>query len=403
MSERQTDLSQFSELFRIPGGYYEPGRVNGSVDGRQVECVVHEFDLANGDAYRAEGGCSADELSSLVDEGRNRGVKERTTRDGEVIRTETFPTFKRVVTEVCPDFERENDLTVIVCVGFRELTAQFEQDFLLAELREAESAGYTNPRIIGLNAVGKGSREYGENKERCANIGFMDEVEDAEFMTRLLEARGHIGDRVVVIGHSLGYPNAMAAVQALSNINDIRQLEGDVKRQVQSVLALMPATDQPFGFIRPRFLWMVRKQAPAALWQQGRFWNRRRGDLHVPYDDSARMMFPDGMNKDVGKDYWIHGAPDSSGRFLGVTFNPMRRFDVDEILDGTRMHVFGGQQDRLVPRGMVMNCSDHAEGAAGSKPGSLEFGTHSAHSLPRRMSPEQLAEISSVLGKAFRA
>ena len=389
MSEENTDLTELHDQWNLLGRYYVPGCGSIEVDGEDLQYEVHEFDLGNGSVYHFNSNVDAGQAERLIHEGRHRGVKP-VQRGKETSDEFIFPTKKRIVTEVTPNFDEENDLTVIVCPGWGETTAQFEHDFLLVELKEAQRAGYSNPRIIGINAVGRGSDEYVKNSDRCVSVGMLDEIDDVEFLTRLLDARGHIGEKVVIVGHSMGYLSAMGVADSLSAINNVREESDEVRRNVQSIVALMPATDQPRGLWRPRFVWTVRKQVIPAVSQVA----KGTGSLALPYAEHERIMFSGEIEKNAGKNHWLRGNPDSARRFLGATFNVKRQFNVDEILEGTRFHVFGGHKDNLIPRGMVLNAADYLDSAARTVGGSLEFGMDFAHSIPLQLSEAQDRELS---------
>ncbi len=300
------------------------------------------------------------------------------------IENNSFPTQRRVITEVASDLNRRHDIVIPVLPGWGETSAQFEGDFLEILLEVLKEAGYENPKIIGVNASGRGTPEYlmAHNREMISGVGLMDEVSDATNIANALAGRGYFGNRgqrpsVAVIGHSMGAFNALAFMDALNK---------DGGHKVEKLLQMMPVVDGPFAMMRAKFLWAVRKQLIEASKQA----ITGSGALELSEDDYHRIMFGDEDFRDP--EQFARSLPDSAKRFLQLTLNPKRRFEhvfkKGGTADGLDLTVWKGGKDSLIP-------DDAIDGLRGGV--KVEVLPMISHSIPFRIRDEQMIDVRVAL------
>ncbi|MFH1728798.1 MAG: hypothetical protein ABIA04_10330 [Pseudomonadota bacterium] len=195
-------------------------------------------------------------------------------------RPDELPTSKRIVLEVSENPYEKPDSYWIIFNGWGETTAHIEGDFLKILLLSLKNKGYKNPKIIGINNMGRGTFEYMQNLDAVSNISLDLEFLDTIKILAKLQELGRIGEgEINYFGHSLGAMNAMAG-------SEIESIAAPKK-----LYLLMPATDKGLGFIRPRALWTVLDQVPKGLFQAflskkgsidlGNRWNNKMGGNDV--------------------------------------------------------------------------------------------------------------------------
>lgn len=270
------------------------------------------------------------------------------------IDTDVFPTKRRVVVQIAHNLNDVHDIVVPVLPGWGETSAQFEGDFLMGLLRALRQYGYQNPKIVGINCSGRGTKEYMQspNNEKISKIGLQDELDDAYTLALYLDEQGFLGDNITIVGHSMGVLNTMSFLEALIAENSCLGMKSDINQRVKKVVHLMPATDEPLAFLHWRFLLTVRNSVLPAVFQ----YFRRRGYLTLNEADYHRIMFGNMPELDIA--HFKRSVPDSARRFLQLTFNGKRRFKnifEGDYLGQVGFHVVLGQQDKLIPERVVSN------------------------------------------------
>lgn len=303
---------------------------------------------------------------------------------------------QRVITEVAPDLNSPHDIVVPVLMGWGETSAQMEGSMLKCLLRSLKKKGYTNPKVIGVNCVGKGTPAY-SYADNQNEIGVDDELNDARALAKHLYANGHLGDNVCLVGHSMGNLAACAFWEQLNGAEEVESERATTNVKVNRLLAMMPATDQRLGLIRPGFLLAVRNQVLPAIY---RVFIDYTG-LDLSYKDFKRIMF-EGSLVDQHAD-WVRTVPDSARRFLEATFTWNRKFGdlfkeaaSDKDLE---VHIFGGGNDTLIPRSMLKDYQSYL-GDQGIT-ADITYGEKFSHSIPFDMTLAQEDEMDKFLDKAL--
>lgn len=252
---------------------------------------------------------------------------------------EDWPTKLRLVVEIAPNLDEDADIVIPILPGWGETSMQFEGDFSQILFKVLKKQGYKNPKIVGVNTSGRGTGVYDRNSAKAFNVGLQGEIDDAARIAEILLRDGHLGKNMALIGHSMGVLNSMSF---LKTINENR---GDVNARVSRVMHFMPATDEPFAFMNPLFLWAVRNQVLPAL---GHLVSGS-GALKLAKQDYDRMMLSGAEDEEL----LAGSSPDSAKRFLQLIFNTHRRFEdvfaaggAAEDVDFT---VFRAQNDELIP------------------------------------------------------
>lgn len=312
---------------------------------------------------------------------------------------DVFPTSKRIVTQVARDFGKPHDIVVPLLPGWAETSAQFEGDFLESLLRAFRQFGFKNPKVVGVNCSGRGSDEYNAspNRDRISRIGFQDEIDDAFKLAKALDEQGFLGDNMALVGHSMGVLNTMAFLDALVVEEDCNALRNDTAARVKKVVHLMPATDKPFGLLKPGFLWAVKTKVLPAIWQ----YLRNRGCLELTEDEHFTFM----LNRENSFDmkHFEKGVPDSARRFLELTFNHKRRFAhlfKDGRMDGVDFNVVSGQWDNLIPSNTVHEWRSYLAANVGQVVNGYGMGAFD-HSLPFKMNYHQKEQIDQLWERVF--
>lgn len=302
-----------------------------------------------------------------------------------------FPTTKRVITEIIPDPDTPPDCIVPIFPGWGETTAQFEGDFLQILLQSVKTKGYKNPKIVGINLCGKGTEDWMQNKNKISRIGLEDEMRDAKYMAQFLGEKGVLGleeVEVMPVAHSMGYMHMMAFVESLQGMKEVEGVRVETRKGVKRVLAINPATDQPFGAVRGKFLWRVKKYVGPALWQT----LKSKGCLEVTDKSHQNMMF--GGEKFADHEHFKRGVPDSAKTFLEWTLNSRRRFE-DSIkpggsMDRVTLHIYSAANDRLLPDGMAKELRSRIQGTVwGVAAGKFFIDPAAYHSIPFANMPEE--------------
>jgi|GEM_PF-1888937 len=299
-----------------------------------------------------------------------------------------FPTNRRAITEVAPDLSKRSDIVVPVLPGWGETSAQFEGDFLELVLEVLETAGYKNPKIIGINVSGRGTPDYlrDKNKQKISGIGLMNEIVDAGNIAEVLIGRNYFGDRnhvpeVALLGHSMGSLNAISFLKTV-NAEDSR---------ARKLLAMMPAVDGPLAMFRAKFLWAVRKQVPQAL----RETISRSGALELGEEDYFRIMFGNPHFRD--REQFMRSLPDSSRRFLELTLNMRRRLNDVFVPNGpgkdVDVTVWKGGHDELIPDSATHDFSGDSV--------RIDELPDLSHSIPFRLRGNQREQIREALQRFF--
>lgn len=312
----------------------------------------------------------------------------------------------RAITEVAPDFEVAHDIVVPVLPGWGETSAQFEGDFLEIMLDVLRTAGYSNPKIIGVNPAGRGTPEYlGErNRDRISGVGMMDGIYDAQNIADALVGRGYFGKEgqkpeVAIIGHSMGALDSSAFLNVLNNKGGVPGRGRDHDLRVDRLLHMMPAVDGPFAMMRMKFLWAVRKQVMESVKQAV----PGKGSLSLNEQDYHRIMFGDENFRD-GEQY-ARSVPDSARRFLQLTLNFRRRFkDVYKAggpADGVKMTVWKGGQDKLIPDNAITDLPRLVDSKGLLLGADVETLPDLSHSIPFRLRDAQRDQVKAALGKFF--
>lgn len=310
--------------------------------------------------------------------------------------TERFPTGKRAIELLSPDLSKKHDLTIVLNVGFGETTAQFS---LVKEeaLKIAREMGYKNPLFAGVNLSGRATPEYMANTDRVARIGFMDEINEARTMFHALYDLGYLSEENVFIGHSMGNLNSMAMAEELAILNNILKEKGAVRSRISGVSSMMPVSDEPFGLAKsPRFLRTIKEFVRPAISQ----FLRRKGAIDLNPDQYNRAMF-DGMgNEEDSRRASLRGNPDSATRFLGVTLNPRRRFDLRR-LKGVRFSVMQGARDIVIPNKMVQRWDERLGENLGTDRGTFVESPYFSHGMPSFPSANQRHDVRMFLEGAI--
>lgn len=292
-----------------------------------------------------------------------------------------YPTDQRAILQCGPHLNKASDTTFLVLPGFSETTAQLKS-IIIAVLEQAKEAGYNNPQLIGLNTCGKATRSYLDHQDQISRLGLTDEFDDTKKLIQWLIDGGFIMGDVTLIGHSLGYLNALAALEILNNT-----------RHHLTLVGLMPATDQPVAALKSaRFLGAVCSHTPTALMRlldtQG---------MHVGSEDHLDLMFEEGLVQHLP--HYNRSHPDSALRFLQYTLNCRRRFaKVLKQYQGNA-HIFSAEQDYLLPPKMAANEVKYLQSLG--IPTEHHVSPHFNHGIPMDMTSEEFTEMNSFLSKVL--
>ena len=200
-----------------------------------------------------------------------------------------------------------------------------------------------------------------------------------------------------LVGHSMGNLAACAFWEQLNGAKEVESERATTNVKVNRLLAMMPATDQRLGLIRPGFLSAVMSQVLPAIYKV----LIDHTGLDLDYDDFKRIMF-EGSILNQRTD-WVRIVPDSAKRFLEATLIWNRRFGdlfkaaaSDQDLE---VHIFGGGNDTLIPRSMLKDYQSYL-GDQGIT-ADITYGEKFSHSIPFDMSFAQEDEMGAFFGKAF--
>lgn len=346
-----------------------------------------------------EQGRHYEEKSGEIEVGGQRYQFRVSFVDLDSVDLETFPTNRRVVTEVGVDLRTRPDFAVCVLPGWGETSAQFEGDFLELLLEELKLCGYKNPRVVGVSVSGRGTPEYlaEGNRNRISRIGMMDEVDDARKLVSVLNERGYFGQGsvstpVAIIGHSMGALNAMEALDRFNAVS----LFTSRRRRVDKVLNMMPVVDGPLALLRTRFLSAVRKQVLPSI---GQAWIKRSGSLDLNQADYNRIMFGDVQFRDP--EQRARSVPDSALRFLQATLNTRERFGYilrpNGTADNVDFTVLRGGKDRLIPDNAVSYLPDLVKRRGLKGRAEVVDLPDLSHSIPFRLRGEQREQVQAAL------
>lgn len=314
---------------------------------------------------------------------------------------------RRAITEVAPDLEAPHDIVIPVLPGWGETTAQFEGDFLDLLLESLKEAGYVNPKIIGVNACGRGTPEYLEepNRNRISSISLMQEIDDAENIAEALAGRGYFykpdsnpveKPPVVVIGHSMGALNSSAFLNILNhNGGTPGSQPKNVELKVEKLLHMMPAVDGILAMVRWRFLKAVFTQVPKSL-KQG---ISGKGALELGADDYHRIMFGDEKFRD--DEQYARSVPDSARRFLQLTLNFSHKFgdvySAGGAAEGVKMAVWQGGNDKLIPDNAISYLGRLVRDGGMAGEVNIDNLPALSHSIPFRLRGEQREQVRAAL------
>jgi len=338
-----TDVSELGDMWNVEEGMYKLGEGEVCVDSE-----LYEFSV------------------QLIDVSENS----------------SFPTNQRVIVRVAPDLGEAFDRTDLHFMGWAEMPATLEGGvYLPNHFRVANLEGWENPQYLGVNPSARGTAEYAEDGQNISKITNRDEKKDVGEIISKLDEQGIIQGNVGVMSHSLGFVGAMTSLAHLDGYVDVTSL-------------WMPATDQPFGLFRWRFISAVWKHVPIALTQTV------TGRDYVPLncEDYQRIMMS-GFEKSALENC-EKGIKDSARRFVGATFTVRHRFRDALLMDGyaTRQDfVVTADNEGIIPESMprelvsFLNKNDVDV---------TELTLHdSPHAIRVEMTDEQEADLRRVLFK----
>lgn len=321
-------------------------------------------------------------IGEIVINGRPFQFKINMNETGD---NKDIPAKERVFTEMAPDINEESDHTAIYMPGFSESSAQTEGDFASVLFEVLTKKGYKNPRLLGLNACGKGTREYVENADSISRIGLMNEIRDVRDLIWALLQKGKIQGDVSVISHSMGFLNAIGSWDMFRGL-----------KKRPTFIGLMPCTDRSLGLaLSPKFLWTTRKHVGIALSQT----IRRKGGVQVSEADHGRMMFSanNSDGTDTFHDHWEASVPDSAYRFVGMTLNTRRLLNSivkSDVGEGSKAYVMRAQRDAVIPVSMVSREIGRLKGLGMEVQAHPFIAKSFPHAIPMDMTKDQIMELT---------
>lgn len=357
---RETDLSALNAHFDTERRLWIPGEGDGELAGQKIEWNVREVEVEDG---------------------------------GPV-------TDKRIITEISPAGVSENLRTCLFLAGFAHTDAQIYGDSIacLAEVFQ-ERGMLQNTRFVGIGTMGKGSEEYIENKDKISAIRMMDEIRDAPKLALLLKEMGLIENELDIVAHSMGHLNAMAILDVLTRQDtEIEKILGVTGVKVSNIFDFMPATDS-LGMARIKIFFSIADELHRIVPQYA----IKKGQISLGKKSYDRKMFGGASFDD--EEHWKRSVPDSASRALEWFFNMsdlfkdlMKRENV-----GTRVHVFQGKNDRLIPPGVSERFYKRlSQSNNGPSAGVFVKGPSHFHSLPHsKMTDRQRAEIQGFIRAAL--
>lgn len=385
--------------------------------------------MAFGDAFREmESECYNEGISCFEHEGEFIGV------DGDCdVRTElvTAPeidnvlTTQRARTLVAPDLGAESRVKIPLSPGWGHLSSIFGPDFIQVVVDAARDNGIENPTLIGLNYVGKGTRD-GEFRNAASAIRDADYDKDAGNQLEMLHQEGIVepGDIMVPIGHSLGAFEVDSQIRhhhgrAMdSTITDAAYLMPGVRMSgayfdsqlvfLRAVLSQILPGVQRMGDLQQGDVPFV-DDLPLKLGSLVRFALRKYSGMGHGYEGmSLNSAHYDSimMHGEEFSSYenWARTGGDSAMRFVQTFLNFRDGFqDVFErggAASGTKLHIFRGEHDKLLPAETMnrfANCTRRNGHDVNGPVAGEDFG----HMVSYKMTPPQKAQLSDFMDQVF--
>lgn len=260
--------------------------------------------------------------------------------------------------------------------------------------------GHDDLTVLGINDSGRGTSGFMKEQGRLARVSRKDQIADAERTTEALinagEIMGNERDGVVIVGHSLGQPKGLGALEAILKKTPMR---------VQAIVNLMGVSDERCGLVRSgRFLGSVFPHAPKAVWQA---WLAYAGamdliDYSGPY---AKAMFGLPKATDETEAHRKVAALDSARAFLDVTM----QWDTSHLgrlmtqfgdrLSQARIVTVTARDENLLPD-LTAAQSKHYKKLGLREAGKVEVPT--SHSIPLHLTTEQQAAFHRAFRLAFK-
>lgn len=185
--------------------------------------------------------------------------------------------------------------------------------------------------------------------------------------------------------------------EELAILNKVLSEKDAVRSKIAGVGSMMPVSDEPFGLAKsPRFLRTVAEFVCPAISQ----FLKRRGAIDLNPDQYNRTMFAGMGNEEDSRRASLRGNPDSATRFLGVTFNPVRRFDLGQLED-VRFSVMQGAGDIVIPKKMVRRWNERLGENLGKDCGTFVHAEDFSHGMPSFPSDSQRNEVRMFLEGAM--
>lgn len=295
-----------------------------------------------------------------------------------------YTTTERVTLTVGGNTTEGKGRKLIFLPGFSETTGQLK-DIITLLLEQAQKFYNAPCQLIGLNPCGKATESYIDNAHKASQVSLKNIFKDVQRQLEHLIVKGQINesDELIIIGHSIGYLNALAALELLQ----------EKRMKVKKIVGLMPATDKPMeALLSSRFLATVSGRIIDALI---RAWTG--AGLSLNYDEHVDYMFEE--NSELYHAHHERSNPDSALCFLNFTLRFKRIFkNILKNYEG-EAYLFSSKKDWLLPAKMAENEAYYLR-SLGIPTDHFE-GQHFNHALPMDMTKEQRGEMVTFLRQVF--
>ncbi len=263
----------------------------------------------------------------------------------------------------------------------------------------AVRTGHSESGIHTIEHSGRSTRSYHRSPDSLAKVTGMDQVRDTDRSTTAAIHAGRIqlaeGDRVITVGHSLGQPNALGAVEAV-----LRKTPA----QIQAMVNMHGVTEDRWRLARSgRFLSQVWRHAPKAVLQA---WLMKTGanDLMNDPDAYAQAMFGLKHATPETEEHRRYAVLDSPHAFLDATFK-WRTDHLARLVDtygdrirGATIVTVVAPGDNLIPNAIKRQSKRYKD--LGFKEEIPKVPT--AHSIPRNMTPAQQQAFAHAFDLAYK-